>query len=231
MSSNNLDVRTLVPLFRDLTPDELADVASRFREDNFDEDACIFYEGALVERFWVVKDGQVKIIKHGEDGKETVIEVIPPGEMFGGGALLLTHHPGTAQALSNLTTLSLPVEEYKLLLQEYPALALRVIGALGERLLSVVDTRVMASERVERRIAHILLKLASKCGEESEGGWRITLSLSRQDIADLSDTTIETAIRVMSKFRKEGLVKTLRGGYVVILDREGLREVGGGQPP
>lgn len=227
----DLDILTHVSLFRDLTPGDLAVVVPRFREDTFAQDDYIFFEGDPARHLWVVTDGQVKILKHGDGGKETVIEVIPSGEIFGGAALLLPNHPGTAQAISSLTTLSLSLDEYKALLHEYPAIALRVIEALGQRLLGVVETRVMVGERVERRIAHILLKLASKCGQQTEEGWQLTISLSRQDIADLSDTTVETAIRVMSKFRKEGLVKTLRGGYVVILDHETLRHVSGESQP
>lgn len=221
------DILGRVPLFRDLTPDQLADIAARFREDDFEQDATIFYENDLAVRLWVVKSGQVKIVKYGEGGKEIVIEVISPGEVFGGGTMLMSHHPATAQALSQLTTLSLTVEEYRRLMQDYPAVAVRVIEALGERLLSVIGTRMMASERVERRIAHILLKLADKCGVETEEGLRLTISLARQDIADLSDTTIETAIRVMSRLRKAGVIKTLRGGHVVILDTERLQEISG----
>jgi CRP/FNR family transcriptional regulator len=225
--SSDLDTLGLVPLFRDLTPSQLSDIVSRFREDTFNQDAYIFYENDRAARLWIVRDGQVKIVKYGEGGREAVIEVISPGEVFGGAAMLMPQHPATAQALSKLTTLSLSTDQYKLMLQEQPAVAVRVIESLGHRLLSVIGTRMMASERVERRIAHILLKLASKSGVESEAGWQISISLSRQDIADLSDTTIETAIRVMSKFRKAGLVKTRRGGYVVILDPGQLREISG----
>ena len=75
----------------------------------------------------------------------------------------------------------------------------------------------MAVERVERRIARILLKLAATTGSSSEEGIVIELSLTRQDIAEMVGTTVETAIRTMSKFRKKGLVQTKRG-RVVILD-------------
>jgi CRP/FNR family transcriptional regulator len=105
--------------------------------------------------------------------------------------------------------------------------AVRVIEMLGDRLMGVIRMRMMISERVERRIAHILLKLAAKFGEETAEGWVIRTSLTREDIAELADTTVETAIRVMSRFNKGGLVKTLRGGYVVLLDRAALQKIGG----
>lgn len=225
---SHADTLARVPLFRDLTPAQLAEAASRFREEHFARDAYIFHEGDAAERFWTVKDGQVKIIKYGEGGREIVIEVIPPGEVFGGSVMLMTRQPATAQALSDAATLSLSILEYKQLLRDYPAVGVRVIEMLGERLLGVIRMRAIAAERVERRIAHVLLKLAAKFGEERQEGWVINASLSRQDIAELSDTTLETAIRVMSKFRQEEWVRTLRGGYVVIVDREALRKMGGG---
>jgi len=220
------EILAQIPLFRDLSSADLTAIASRFGEDRFKRDDFIFHEGDPAARFWVVKDGQVKIVKYGEPGKEIVIEVIPPGEVFGGATMLMPRQPATAQALSDATTLSLAVDEYKRLLRDYPAVAVRIVEILGDRLLGVIQMRAMASERTERRVAHILLKLASKFGEDTAEGGLIRARLSRQDIAELSDTTLETAIRIMSKFRSQGLVKTLRGGYIVITDREALRRLG-----
>jgi CRP/FNR family transcriptional regulator len=220
------EILAQIPLFRDLSSADLTAIASRFGEDRFKRDDFIFHEGDPAARFWVVKDGQVKIVKYGEPGKEIVIEVIPPGEVFGGATMLMPRQPATAQALSDATTLSLAVDEYKRLLRDYPTVAVRVVEILGDRLLGVIQMRAMASERTERRVAHILLKLASKFGEDTAEGCLIRARLSRQDIAELSDTTLETAIRIMSKFRSQGLVKTLRGGYIVITDREALRRLG-----
>jgi CRP/FNR family transcriptional regulator len=226
----NAAVLAQVPLFRDLTPTELESAAARFREDHFPRDAYVFREGDPAARFWVVRDGQIKIIKYGEGGRELVIEVIPPGEVFGGAAMLMPSQPATAQALADTITLSLTVDEYRRLLHDYPAIGVRVIEMLSQRMLGVIRMRALAGERVERRIAHILLKLADKFGEETRAGLVIRASLARQDIAELADTTVETAIRVMSKFSKAGWVKTLRGGYVVILDREALGRTAGSAP-
>ncbi len=214
-----------VHLFRDLTAPQLAALTPWFREDRFEVDETIFHEGDPAARFWVVKRGQVKIVKYGTGGKEIVIEVIPPGEIFGGAAMLMTHQPATAQALSRVVTLSTPVEQYRRILQEYPLVAIQVIEALGERLLGVIRMRTLASERVERRIAHILLKMAEKCGAQTEEGCLLNISLTRQDIADLADTTLETAIRTMSRFSQQGLLRTLRGGYVVLKDMDALRRI------
>ena len=225
----NADVLAYVPLFAGVNRSDLAAIASRFRADRFARDACIFREGDPASRFWIVGDGQVKIVKYNEGGKEIIIEVISPGEVFGSATMLMSHQPATAQALSEATTLSLSLHEYKLLLHDYPAVGVHVIEMLGERLRGVIGMRMMISERVERRIAHILLKIASKCGTETEAGWTIGMSLSRHDIAEIADTTTETAIRVMSKFSKANWIKTLPGGYVVILEPDTLQRLIGAE--
>ena len=212
-----------VGLLRDLTPAQVQEICKWFREDSFEQERVIFHEGDDAARFWLVRDGQIKIVKYGAAGREIVIEVISPGDIFGGAATLMPFQPATAQALSSATTLSLSLEQYKHLLITYPVVSVRVIETLGERLLGVIRMRALAAERVEKRIAHILLKLAHKTGLETSDGMKLNISLTRQDIADLADTTIETAIRVMSAFSKQGSIKTLKGGYIVLLDAERLR--------
>jgi CRP-like cAMP-binding protein len=225
--TTNAEVLAQVPLFQPLSPSELAAVAAWFRQDNYEHEACLFREGDSSVRFWVVSEGQVKIVKYGEGGKEIVVEVISPGEVFGGATMLIPDQPATAFALSDVTTLSLALDDYRRLLAEHPAVAVRVIELLGERMQGFIRMRALAGERVERRVAHILLKLAHKFGQKTEEGVVIRASLTRQDIAELADTTVETAIRVMSRLRKAGIVKTLRGGYVVILDHEALQKLTG----
>lgn len=228
---SHAEVLARVPLFRPLSPAELAAVAAWFREDRYERDAYLFHEGDPSARFWVVSQGQVKIVKYGEGDREIVVEVISPGEVFGGATMLIPLQPATAVALTDMTTLSLALDDYKRVLQMHPAVAVRVIETLGERMQGFIRMRALAGERVERRVAHILLKLAHKFGEQTEAGWVIQAGLTRQDIAELAGTTVETAIRVMSRLRQEGVVKTLRGGYVVILDRAALQALAGSQVP
>ena len=223
------EVLAHLPLFQALSPSELAAVAAGFRQDRYERDACLFREGERSARLWVVSEGQVKIVKYGEGGKEIVVEVISPGEVFGGATMLIPHQPATAFALSEVTTLSLALDDYRRLLLQHPAVAVQVLESLGERMQGFIRMRAMAGERVERRVAHILLKLAHKFGEATPDGVVIRASLTRQDISELADTTVETAIRVMSRLRKEGLVKTLRGGYVVICDQRALQALAGAQ--
>src|SRR5512139_1010544 len=219
---SHIDVLRQVPLFASLTNEQIAAAADWFRVETFAQDAMIFLEGDSADRLWVVASGQVKIVKHTRDGQENLLEVITPGEMFGGAGLLLAAHPATAVAMTPVTTLSIERGRYVQLIRQYPDIALRIVDLLGERLQAAMTMRALAVERVDVRLANILLKLCDKVGEPTGEGIRINLPLSRQDLADMAGTTIETAIRVMSRLRKEGLVHTEVGGYVVVLDHARL---------
>jgi CRP-like cAMP-binding protein len=225
---SHIEVLRQVPLFASLTIDQIAAAADWFHAETFDQDAMIFLEGDPADRLWVVASGQVKIVKHTSDGQENLLEVITPGEMFGGAGLLLNAHPATAVAMTPTTVLSIERESYLQLIRQHPDIALRIIHLLGERLQMAMKMRALAVERVDVRLANILLKLCDKVGEPIGEGIRIQLPLSRQDLADMAGTTIETAIRVMSRFRKEGLAHTEPGGYVVVLDHERLQRLGAG---
>jgi CRP-like cAMP-binding protein len=225
---NHVDILRQVPLFASLTNEQIAAVADHFHVDSFAPDTIIFLDGDPADRLWVIQAGQVKIVKHTSDGQENLLEVITPGEMFGGAGLLLAIHPATAVAMTATSTLNIERGPYLQLIRQYPEIALRIIALLGDRLQTAMKMRALSTERVDVRLANILLKLGDKVGEPTREGLRINLPLSRQDLADMTGTTIETAIRIMSKFRKEGLVHTEPGGFVVILAHERLQRVSEG---
>ena len=214
-----------ITCFGDLDRRNLTDIALCFRQDHFQSGHIIFNEGDPATRFWIIKDGQVKMMKYGPDSRESVIEVLSRGEIFGGAAMLMEEHPASAQALSPVATLSMSIEQYHQTLITHPTISIHILKAMGERMRGALRMRMLMNASVERRIVHILLKLSSKCGIPHEDGIMINLRLTRQDIADLADTTIETAIRTMSHLRKEDLIKTLKGGYIVILDAEALAQI------
>jgi CRP-like cAMP-binding protein len=221
-----LQLLAALPLFQGLPERDLAGLAEQTRLDSFEAEATIFHQGDPCDRFWLLRQGQVKIVRQEEDGREVILEMISPGDAFGGAVLFMTEHPATARPLVPSETLSFTSEAYRQVVLGHPPLAIRLIRMLGERLHSMMGLHVMAGERVERRLAHILLKLADRAGREEPEGVLITLPLSRQDLADMSGTTLETAIRTMSRFRQQGIVQTRRGGYLLITDLDRLRQQG-----
>ncbi len=99
------------------------------------------------------------------------------------------------------------------MLQRYPDLSVLIISGLEQRLEEAYETlRSMAVERVERRIARLLLRLAATIGKQTEDKHiMIDMPLTRQEIAEMTGTTVESAIRVMSKLRKQGIIASGNG--------------------
>jgi CRP/FNR family transcriptional regulator len=211
-----------IPIFSSLSQSDRGDVKDLFIEKHFGKDDYIFFEGDPSSWLGVVLEGRVKMIKHSEGGKDVVLDVILPGEMLGEEAAFNGEpYPATAQAMEPTVVASIYRDDYHRLLQQYPALALRVIEELGRRLREAQDLiKSMAVERVERRIARILLKLAATTGSSNGNGIVIELPLTRQDIAEMAGTTVETTIRTMSKFKKDGLIQTKRGQVTVLEPHE-----------
>jgi CRP-like cAMP-binding protein len=223
---NMVQIVKSVPLFLSLTPQDWESVADMLIGRCYPKDAYIFHAGDPPEALYIVWIGQVKILRHSEEGRDIVLDVIGPGHMFGEMAVFDgAPYSASAQAMEDVAVVAILRPDFFRLLEKYPSVALAVISELSRRLRNANDlVHSLAVERVERRIARMLLKLAAATAQRNTNGLVIDLPLTRQDIADMTGTTVETAIRVMSRFRKQGLITTERG-RVVILDPEGLRNV------
>lgn len=152
----------------------------------------IFRQGDAADQLWIVGEGEVKIVRQDEGGREVILEVITPGEVFGGAAIFLPEHPATSRPLTpSVVTVSFPSEAYTQALAGSPVTALKIIGMLGQRLHSTLKMNQLAGELVERRMAFILLKMAGVCGRPDPEGTLLSVPLTRQDLADMAGTTVE----------------------------------------
>jgi CRP/FNR family transcriptional regulator len=211
------------PLFSPLSAEEWLRLEPRLGRRSYDKDEYLFFEGDPAEWLVLVVQGRVKMIKHSESGRETILSTFGPGQIVGEvGVVAGEAYPATAQALEPTATLRLHRDEYVALVRANPSLAWALVEELGRRLQRAHETiRSLAVEKVERRVARVLLRMAHTAGERltdggAPGAVRITVLLSRQDIADMAGTVIETAIRTLSKFQKQGWIET-REGHIVLL--------------
>ena len=207
-------------LFAALPDGKRAEIEKQTIPRVYEKDEYIFFEGDPGEWLVFVAEGRVKMIKHSESGRETILATFGPGQIVGEvGVLVGETYPATAQALGPTVTLNLRREDYVELVRTHPDLAWALIRELGRRLQRSHETiRSMAVEKVERRIARVLLRMASTAGKRLENGAvEITLPLSRQDIADMAGTVMETAIRTLSKFQKQGFIET-REGHIILVE-------------
>jgi CRP/FNR family transcriptional regulator len=213
-------------LFASLTRPELAAIAPLFEPQAYERDAVVFHEGEAPRWLYVVVDGHVKLLKHSEAGREVILHLALPGDLIGGvSAFGRRPHPFTARTMSRSTALRVAGPDYAAIMDAHPAVARRTLDDLIERLTEAHETmKSLAVERVERRVARQLVKLARRLGVESPAGLCIGIALTRQDVADMAGTSVETAIRVLSRWRQQGLV-TDSGGYLVLPDPAALAAV------
>ncbi len=215
-SINKLEVLRRVPIFSSLSDSDLADLANLARERRFKSGEFVFWEGDTPDLFYVIVEGRIKVLKHATTGKEFIVAFFGPGEMFGEVAVFQDKpYPASVQSMAETKVLGIRKADFLSFLAGHPEVALRIINILAGRLRDAQSRlKDLAGERVEQRIARMLLMLAAKLGT--------TLPFTRQEIADMTGIATETAIRVMSQFKERGIIRSTRG-KITIVDETKLR--------
>jgi CRP/FNR family transcriptional regulator len=217
------DVLRENPFYRRLPAAERASLAEVTRARSFPKGSIIFREGDPAEQFISIAEGRVKIFKTTPSGKDIILQIFTDGDPIGVVAVYEdTSFPASAEAMEDTTCLCIGKRDFFALLESHPLLVRGLLLSLTQRLIEL--TRRMSDltgGRVEVRFARLFLKLAAKLGQVDADGIAIPMHLSRQELADLAGTTIETCIRVMSRWGKTGILRTEKEGFT-ILDRNAL---------
>jgi len=215
-----------IPLLATLKPDDRAAIEPLCRMKGYEKGAVIFREGDPADRIHFIYAGRVKIVK-AAGVRDVIIEILEAGEPAGAVAAFQRRpFPATAIALEPAGILSIPEREFFDLLEHRPEITRSVLTGLTMRLMMVNKRLADMTGSVESRAARVFMTLSERIGQAEGGGAVIPIALSRQEIADLLGTTIETAIRLMSRWEKEGLVLTTKSGFT-ITDVAALRDAGG----
>jgi CRP-like cAMP-binding protein len=209
------------PLFGQLPRPVLEEVAAHFRVKHVPRGDFVFVEGLPAASLNLLAQGRVKVIRETDEGQEVILRLIEPGEIFGGaGGWGEATYPASARAQENAVVLQLPAESFRALIAGQPAFAIAVVQELGQRLRTAeARIRELQTERVERRIARVLLRLADKTGVKTEAGLELGSRLTRQDLAELAGTTLSTASRTLSGWDQQGIVVAGRERVTILEPR------------
>jgi CRP/FNR family transcriptional regulator, nitrogen oxide reductase regulator len=218
------------PLFTALPSKEIEALGRVATEESYRARAYIFMEGDPARWFCLVKSGRVKIVRHSRTGKDVVLELLGPGEVFGGVAVLERRpYPAAAQAVEASAVLKIPADAVVALAERYPSLVREMALMIGRRLRAAHDSvKSLVVDPVEARLALTLLRLGERDGTKSKQGLTLPFHLTRQSLADMAGTTVETTIRVVSRWTKDGLVAD-QGGRLVLKDLQELRALAEGE--
>lgn len=211
-------IKTL-PLFDRMPDDELDRLLHHATSRRVPQGEAIFEQGQAATSFYLLLHGRLKVTQVTSDGQQIIVRVVHPGDLFGfAKALQRSDYPGTAIAAAESVTLSWPTDLWPNFVERNPRLAVSAMQTIGQRLEEAhARIREMSTEEVERRVAHTILRLARKAGRKEDGGIRIDFPISRQDIAEMTGTTLHTVSRILSAWESRGLVE---GGRQKLLVRD-----------
>lgn len=213
-------------MFKRLSQNDRTHLAAVSLLKRYEKGDQVFAEGDPSDVFTVVVSGRVKIVKMTPAGKDVILEIFGTGDPFGAVAAYEGRpFPASAIAIEDTVCLLTPRASFFALLEQHPSLVRGLLLGLTQRLVELTNRLTeMTGGRVEARIARLFLKLADNSGRPTADGIAIPMALSRQELADLTGTTIETCIRIMSRWGKDEVVRTEKDGFV-LLDKPALEEL------
>ena len=205
-----------VSVFQHATEDDLKLIASHSIERSIEEGEFFFFQGDPATYFYVLISGRAKLTQTSAAGQQVNLRTISEWQMFGalGAVREDATYPATAQALENSTALAVKSDYLRELMQTRPYLSVDLMKLMTTYIQEMQERyRELATEKVERRIARALLRLAAQMGTKIDGG--IELTFTRQELAEMSGTTLYTVSRVLSEWERQGLVEAGRERVVI----------------
>lgn len=216
-----------VPLFTGLTPQDLQVVAREAHEHRLKKDQQPFQQGEPATHHYVIGWGRIRLDQTTPEGQNVVLRFMGPGDLLGSVAVLReVPYPATPIAIEDSMLLSWSAGRFAELMQRFPPISLNAIRIVGGRMQDLQDRlRELATQRVERRIAAALLRMVKQSGRRVEGGVEIPFVVSRNELAELTGTTLHTVSRTLSAWEQEGILSGKRASHLVIARPHRLVEI------
>ncbi|AKK25509.1 Crp/Fnr family transcriptional regulator [Mycobacterium sp. EPa45] len=210
-------------LFRGVDPDDVAQLCDRLRRSHYVAGQLIFEQGEPGERLYIVTRGKVKIGTRADDGRENLLSILGPSDMFGELSVL---DPGTrmstAKALTDVTVVSMDRTQLQEWIAPRPHVAEQLMRVLARRLRRMTTSRSdLVFTDAPGRVAKLLLRLGQRFGVQRDGSVQVDHDLTQDEIAQLVGSSRETVNKVLSDFAGRGWIK-LSGRGLLISDTERL---------
>jgi CRP-like cAMP-binding protein len=217
MKADDITSLEQIALFTGLSRAESERLLAAARTQKVPDGGFFFLQGDPAEHIYVLQSGLVRLGQVTAEGQQVLQRVIGPGTMFGAVALMPDAvYPVSAEAAADSQALSWSTLQMMSFVKEMPTLALNALRMMAKHVQEVQDRfRELATQRVERRLAGALLRLASQTGRKVEEGVLIDLALSRQDLAEMTGTTLYTVSRILSQWEEKGLIRSGRERVII----------------
>ncbi len=215
---SNLQLLRKIPLFAELDDNQLDRLSQVIIDRQYRKNQIIFGEGDPGEAIFLLKNGKIKLTKTTPDGREQILAFRSAGEIFAevvlfdGGA-----YPATAEVIEDAKVGIIRNKDIERIILDNVDIAISLLKIMSKRLRQAqTSLKDIALKDVYGRLASTLLKLAAEHGIKSDGGTRISLNLTHQDLANMIGTSRESVNRVISEWRKEGVLDAQRGEITIL---------------
>jgi len=232
MSVLDVSLVSDIPAFRGIEGADLKQLLTDATSKRYEKDDSIFRQGEEAHSFFLLLDGYIRVFRITPDGDQVITRYIPNGELFGiAQALGLDHYPANAAAAVECVVLFWPGTYWKAITEKHPTFATNTYQTVGTRLQETQERLVeLATERVEQRVANAVLNLAQHAGKQTDNGILIDFPISRQDISEMTGTTLHTVSRLLSAWEHGGIVKSERK-KITVLEGHQLAVIAAGNRP
>ncbi len=206
------DLRQVV-VFENANDDDLKLILQNSITRSIEESSFFFFQGDVAEYLYILISGQVKLMQSNPNGQQVNLRTIAAWQMFGalGAVRAEATYPASAQALENSTALAVSSKFLHSMLETRPYLSFDLMKLMTSYIQEMqARYRELATERVEQRVANALIRLAGQSGRKSKKEAGIELSFSRQDVAEMTGSTLYTISRLLSDWERQGILKTGR---------------------
>jgi CRP-like cAMP-binding protein len=204
-------------IFRNLSTEALEQVRSASVRRKLAKGETLFDQGAPASAFFIIVQGRLRLTQSTADGQQVIIRYIGPGEAAGYGAIAgRESYSSSVVAIDDAVLMSWTRPRFQEFLTKYPQIAANALAVVHARYEELQGRlRELATEPVEKRIAHTILRLVQQAGRRTAAGIEVAFPLSRQDIAELSGTTLHTVSRTISAWESDGIIDSGRRRVVV----------------
>ncbi len=226
--SNGMLDKSLIadlPPFLGMESEALEELISAAQAQRYSKNTHVFRQGQDAEHFYLLLDGHLRVVKVTQHGEQVIARYISTGELFGiAVAISQETYPANAIAAVDCVALVWPNSIWQPTIEKNPSFSTNTYRTIGDRLQDTQDRLVeLSTERVEQRVASALLKLVKQTGRPTDDGTLIDFPISRQDLSEMTGTTLHTVSRLLSAWEIAGLIKSGRQRITVVEDHKVMR--------
>ncbi len=225
MSITTKEIKQVV-VFQSATENELQLILKNSIIRSIEENEFFFIQGETAQYLYILTSGQIKLMQSSPNGQQVNLRTIHPWQMFGalGAVRKEATYPATAQALEDSSALAIDSGFLRKMLETSPHISLDMMTLMTSYIQEMqARYRELATERVEQRVANALIRLAGQSSIRSEQDAGIVLSFSRQDVAEMTGTTLYTVSRLLSEWERQQIIETAREKIKIIKPHDLVR--------